>query len=69
MPSIDPFGLAPVKREGAETEYDNKIVYDYYAVCKRTADKILCDTKREAEGVVAINNDSRGQGYEDIRLP
>ncbi len=58
------FGLALVKTEGAEIEYDSGAVYFYWAVCRRSDEWIRCDSKREAEGVVAINNDSRG--LEDI---
>lgn len=50
----------PVKREGAEVSYDPGIAFDYYVCCKRSGDKILCSSKREAEGVAAIHNDSRG---------
>ena len=63
------FPLALVKPEGAEVLYDPGTKFFYYAVCTRTGDEILCDSKREADGVVAIHNDSRGQGYEDTRLP
>ena len=35
--------------------------YDYYAACWRTGDMILCESKREAEGIVACRNDHRGQ--------
>lgn len=58
------FGLAQVKAEGTAIEYDTGIVYSYYAVCRRHSAKILCGSKREAEGIIAINNDSRG--LEDI---
>lgn len=54
------FRLAPIKAEGCEVEYDQNAVYVYFAICRRTKDMVLCDSKREAEGVVAIHNDSRG---------
>jgi hypothetical protein len=54
------FGLAQVKKEGAEINYDAGVVYEYFAACKRSNDLILCGSKREAEGIIAINNDSRG---------
>jgi hypothetical protein len=42
----------------------------YFAYCRRSKDMVLCDSKREAEGVVAINNDSRGYEIgQDVRLP
>ena len=61
--------LALVKPEGKGVMYDPATKFMFYAVCRRTHEEILCASKREAEGVVAINNDSRGQGFEDLRLP
>lgn len=55
------FGMATVKAEGSTIPYDNgRAVYHYHAFCRRTLDQVHCLSKREAEGVVAINNDSRG---------
>lgn len=59
------YGRWCVERKPVRGSY----VFDYYAVCRRSKDVILCTSKREAEGVAAINNDSRGQGYKDVRLP
>ena len=49
-----------VKFEGGEVSYDPSYRLDYYAVCARTGDAILCDSKREAEDQVSIRNDMRG---------
>lgn len=56
--------LVPLKREGHQVIYDRGMDWQYYAVCRRSGDKLKCGSKREAEGVAAINNDSRG--LEDI---
>lgn len=56
--SLD-FGVVPIKAEGTSIDYDQGAVYLYYAVRKRTKDMILCDSKRHAEGIVAIYNDMR----------
>lgn len=34
--------------------------YSYFAICKRSNDMVLCDSKREAEGFCAMQNDLRG---------
>lgn len=35
--------------------------YEYYAVCRRSGDEILCDSKREADALCDCYNDMRGE--------
>lgn len=58
------FGLAQIKSEGSELQYDPYVRYDYYAICERTSDLVLCSDKREAEALCAYRNDMRGVGVD-----
>lgn len=59
-PSIN-FGLANIKAEGSEVEYDPGAVYLYGVYCRRTHEARACESRYHAKWVCAVLNDMRGQ--------
>lgn len=55
------YGKWVVMRERIDAYGSQPAGFEYFAICRRSKDMILCDSKREAEGVCASRNDMRGQ--------
>jgi len=55
------YGKWKVKRSRVDLLRHDRRAYDYYAYCWRSSDLILCSDKREAESVIAYQNDLRGK--------